>query len=70
MLSIFHKPLGHLCFFFGKNVHFSVGFFLILSPMSYLYMLNIIPLPVMSGFLGDSVVKNLPAMQDSQEMQV
>ena len=38
--------------------------------MSYLYMLNIIPLPVMSGFLGDSVVKNLPAMQDSQEMQV
>ena len=38
--------------------------------MSYLYMLDITPLPVISGFLGASMVKNLPPVQDSQETQV
>ena len=33
-------------------------------------MLDITPLPVISGFLGASMVKNLPPVQDSQETQV
>ena len=53
MLSLFSWPLGHLHFHFGKmsvQFHFLIGLFVsvMLSCTSYLYMLDINPLLVIS----------------------